>query len=185
MVTGGALAKVWLVTLSAATFAVALIGIAIAINLPFWRRDGEPDPDGRIATAAFCRNAQLIAAVYGWGALAMQLLYTTPLTGLKWQHGWQYALLLLLFALASFHISQSLRDPERRVRLSWLAWATPMSIATAVLSAAALIYLVMSGKLAVRRADWAANLVFLFGCLTLMVLAAVTLRTHERLTRGR
>lgn len=185
MIVGGRFVRVWLVTLSAASFVLTLIGVALAINLPHWRSGTSFDPGGEVTAAALSRNAQVIAIAYGWGALAMQLLYTTALTGLKWQHGWQYALLLLLLALGSFHISQSLREPRPQAREPWLGLATPMMIVTALVAAGGLVFLVASGKLAVRRADWAANLVFLFGSLTIMVLAGISLRTHERLTRGR
>jgi hypothetical protein len=183
MIIGGRLVRVWLVTLSAAAFALTLIGVAIAVNLPHWRSQALADPGGEITASALAKNTQLIATAYGWGALAMQLVYTTPLTGLKWQHGWQYALLLLMFALGAFHISQALREPQRSLRQPWLTWAVPMTIATAVMAAGGLVFLVASGKLAVRRADWAANLVFLFGSLMLMVLGAIALKTHDLLTR--
>jgi hypothetical protein len=41
----------------------------------------------------------------------------------------------------------------------------------------------MSGTLQSKRADGAANLIFLYAALTIMILSAVALRTHIRLTR--
>ena len=65
-----------------------------------------------------------------------------------------------------------------------LALAAPLAIGQALLAAGGLVFLATSGKLILRRSDWAANQVFLFGSLSVMILAAVTLRTHVRLTRG-
>ena len=183
MAVGAARVHVWLVTASAGSFALWAIGIGIVINLPHWRKPSDGRAHVGELAAVFRQNVRLMSAVYAWGALSMQTLYTTSLTGLRWQHGWQYALLMLLFALASFHVAQALGDPDPKYRSPWLAWAVPMTIATAFLSAFALLFLVFSGKLAVRRADWAANIVFLFGAITMMVLAATTLRSHDKLLR--
>jgi len=185
MAVGAFRAHVWLVTASAGAFAAWAIGISIAINRPYWRNPDRAAAGPDDMAAVFRQNVRLMAAVYAWGALAMQTLYTTSLTGLRWQHGWQYALLMLLFALATFHVAQSLGDPDPKFRAPWLAWAAPLTIATALLSAFGLLFLVFSGKLAVRRADWAANIIFLFGALTMMILAAATLRSHDKLTRQR
>ena len=110
-------------------------------------------------------------------------LYTTPFTGLKWQHGWQYAAafaLLSVFALAYTHLSGS-RDAATRERLQKLAG--PLAAMQATIAAAGLAFLVMSGTLQSKRADWAANIIFLYAALTIMILSAVALRTHIRLTR--
>jgi hypothetical protein len=41
----------------------------------------------------------------------------------------------------------------------------------------------LSGTLQSRRPDWAANVIFLYATLTIMIITAVALRTHIRLTR--
>ena len=181
MVLGGATHRVWTVILSAATFSAMAIGVAVVSNAPYWQARRARGADA--AAIALQRNARLMAVAYAWGAIAMQSLYTTSLTGLKWQHGWQYALLMLLFALASFRFARGLDDPSPERRAPWLALALPLAIANALLSAGGLAILAASGKLLLRRSDWAANQVFLFGALTIMVLAAITLRTHAVLTR--
>lgn len=182
MVIGGRMHQLPVLIFAAASFAFGIIGVSILANLSDWR-------DGRVAIAddairALHRNSRLMVVAYAWGALAMQALYTTPLTGLKWQHGWQYALLMLLLALGSFHLSRALESPDPGRRAPWLAMAVPLAMANALLSAGGLLYLAFSGKLLLRRSDWAANQVFLFGALIVMVLAAVTLKTHARLTRS-
>lgn len=184
MAVGGRLGASWLVLGSAATFSVAAMAVAINVNLPYWREHipfaGLEDE----TVAALRRNARLTAIVYAWGAIGMQSLYTTALTGLKWQHGWQYALVMLLLALGAFQFSQALAERDPRKRRPWLDTAVPLCIANGMLGAGGLAYLVIRGKLQVLRPDWAANLVFVFIALTMMVLAAVTLRTHARLTNN-
>ena len=181
MVLGGATHRIWTLIVSAAAFTAMAILVAVAANAPYWQAGRRFGPDD--ATLALRRNARLIAIAYAWGAIAMQALYTTPLTGLKWQHGWQYALVMMLLALGAFHMARALGDPSPERRASWLALALPIAIANALLSAGGLAFLAVSGKLLARRSDWAANQVFLFGALTIMVLAAIALRTHTRLTR--
>lgn len=181
MVIGGRLHQVPVVVFSAGTFAIWIIAIAILANLGDWRGVRPDAPSS--PTAALHRNSRLMTVAYAWGAMAMQGLYTTPLTGLKWQHGWQYALLMMLMALGAFHFSRALASPDPARQAPWVALAVPLAIANAFLAAGGLVYLAVSGKLLLRRSDWAANQVFLFGALIVMVLAAVTLKTHARLTR--
>ena len=183
MTLGGALQRPWVVTVAAAAFSGAAIVAAIGSNLPYWRAAPLLRIGDEVAVA-LSRNARLIAIAYAWGAAAMQSLYTTPITGLRWQHGWQYALVMLVLSLGAVHVAQGLSQSQVGRREAWLSIAVPLSIANALLAAGGLLFLVLSGKLLVRRPDWAANLVFLFGALTVMVLAAVALKTHARLTRS-
>lgn len=183
MTVGAALLRVWLVTLCAGTFASVMLGAALSLNMPYWRTPGAPHGDAESAAVALRQNTRLGALVFVWGAIAMQCVYATPLTGLRWQHAWQYALLMVLVAMASFRIADTLGAPPSEQRTRWIRLAVPASIAMALLAASGLVYLVASGKLLVRRADWAANVIFLFGSFMVMVLGAVTLRTHDRLTR--
>ncbi len=182
MVIGGRLQQLGIVLTAAGLFASAVVAVSIAANAPLWR-------DGRLvlsahdeAVIALRRNARLIAMSYGWGALAMQALYTTPLTGLRWQHGWQYALAMLLLAIGSYCYARGLDNAEHQHTLIGLG--APLTIANSLLAAGGLVFLVGSGKLLLWRADWAANQVFLFGALILMVLSAIALKTHARLTQS-
>jgi NADH:ubiquinone oxidoreductase subunit 5 (subunit L)/multisubunit Na+/H+ antiporter MnhA subunit len=45
---------------------------------------------------------------------------------------------------------------------------------------AALIYLLASGKLATPKDDWAANVVFLAGGVTILLISLVSLQTYRR-----
>jgi hypothetical protein len=167
-----------------AVFALAVVATSWRINLRQW---AATSPAHGIASLeplhAARRNARLTGIFYAWSALGMLGLYTTPLTGLKWQHGWQYATafaLLSVFALVYTHLSGS-RDAATRERLQKLAG--PLAAMQATIAAAGLAFLVMSGTLQSKRADWAANIIFLYAALTIMILSAVALRTHIRLTR--
>ncbi len=168
----------------AAAFALALVAVSWRTNVGHWAagasafRAAALDP-----IHAARRNARLVGLMYAWSALGMLGLYTTPLTGLRWQHGWQYAAafgLLSAGALAYTHLSGS-RDAATRQRLQKLAG--PLSAVQATAAAIGLVFLVMSGTLQSKRADWAANVIFLYAALTIMIITAVALRTHIRLTR--
>jgi hypothetical protein len=168
----------------AAIFALAVVAASWRTNVGHW---SATSPAGGIAPLeplhAARRNARLTGLTYGWAALGMLGLYTTPLTGLRWQHGWQYASafgLLSVFALAYTHFSGSRNASTRR---SLQRLAGPLAAAQATLAALGLAFLVMSGTLQSRRPDWAANVIFLYATLTIMIITAVALRTHVRLTR--
>jgi hypothetical protein len=169
----------------AAAFAVVLVAVSWRTNAGHWTaaRPAHGAMTALEPVHAARRNARLTGLTYAWGALGMMGLYTTPLTGLKWQHGWQYATvfgLLSVGALAYTHFSGS-RNAALRRRL--LKLAGPLSAAQATIAAAGLAFLVMSGKLQSMRADWAANVIFLYAALTIMIIGAVALRTHIVLMR--
>jgi hypothetical protein len=168
----------------AAAFALNVVAASWLINARHWADTSPPDGSTSLEPIhAARRNARLTGLTYAWAALGMLGLYTTPLTGLRWQHGWQYAAafgLLSVAALAYTHLSGS-RNAATRRRLQRLAG--PLSAAQATLAAAGLAFLVMSGTLQSRRPDWAANVIFLYATLTIMIITGVALRTHVRLTR--
>jgi hypothetical protein len=131
------------------------------------------------------RNARLAALTYAWAGLALQSVYFTPLTGLRWQHGWQYGLAFMLLALGTFGFAFLLGDSRRPALADRLARLIgPLTTGQALLAATGAAYLAGSGKLLSARADWAANIVFAFAALALMVVSALALRSHARLTRS-
>ena len=167
----------------AAAFALAVVAASWRTNDRHWSAAPADAATSLEPLHAARRNARLTGLAYAWAALAMLGLYSTPLTGLRWQHGWQYATafgLLSVFALAYTHLSGS-RNAATRQRLQRLAG--PLSALQAMLAAAGLTFLVLSGTLQSRRPDWAANVIFLYATLTIMIITAVALRTHIRLTR--
>ena len=165
-----------LLTIAAAVFAVILVAGAFAINV--WFRSHASS-----ARTALAGNSRLMALVYGWGAFAMQGLYFTPLTGLKWQHGWQYAIVLVAMSSAAWGHADQLAwtRPDRQHRL--IRVALPLAVLQALAGGAGLTFLALSGKLTTERPDWAANQIFFFVALLVTILAALTIRTHAHLNR--
>jgi hypothetical protein len=164
----------------AAAFTFVIAVVSVRTNLAYWRPQAEP---AFTFLDAARRNARLNVLVFAWGALAMQALYFTPLTGLRWQHGWQYALAFALLAVSAFlyvHLggSNSAATRERLVRL-----ATPLAAVQALVAAGGLVFLLGSDKLQTQKADWAANIVFLFSALAILIVSTVALRTQTVLPR--
>lgn len=170
-----------------ALFAIAFVAAACAAfvraNGPSWR--GAALPRGEDASRlAARRNARLAALTYAWASLAMQAVYTTPITGLRWHHGWQYALAFALLAVCAFAYARTLgRAPGLPLAARLHALATPLAAAQGLVAAGGLTYLAASGKLLLYRADWAANIIFVAAALAIMVLTAISLRTHLALMR--
>lgn len=169
------------VAIMAASFAASAACATVLENLPYWN-GSKPGGTWLQLDQALIANGRLIAMAYGWSAIALQGLYLTPLTGLKWQHGWQYACAFGLLATLACEFSRAVRlgDEARRQRLRRLAM--PLAMGQGLFAASALVVLVASGKMTTVRADWAANHVFLFSALMVMVVAAVSLRTQSKLT---
>jgi len=176
----GSAAATWAL---AAAFVAGAIAASLRANAPYWRAGvvGPQDHDPMLAAR---RNTRLAALTYAWAGLAMQGLYTTPLTGLRWQHGWQYALAFALVAFGAFFYARALgtgtaSPPHPRLE----RLAAPLAIAQAIAAACGLAYLAGTGKALSTRADWAANIIFVSAALAIMVLSAIGLRTHVTLTR--
>lgn len=175
--------SIHLVVLLATAFAAGAISASMRANRPYWRG---PDlaPPGRNSLLAAQRNARLAALTYAWAGLAMQALYTPPLTGLRWHHGWQYALIFALLAFGAFLYARMLGPAAAAPsRSAFALMAAPLAVGQGLIAAGGLAYLAGSGKLLLHRADWAANIIFVSAALAIMVLSAISLRTHVMLTR--
>lgn len=160
-------------------FTVLLVSAALFVNAADWIAPTGPDAQRR--QAALARNARLLGTAYGFSAIAMMALYATRFTGLRWQHGWQYASAFALLAGLSFEYGRLTAQSSATGR-TWLAQlAVPLAIVQATLATGGLAFLALSGKVLTRRPDWAANLIFLFAAVMVMMLCAIALRTHARL----
>lgn len=166
---------------AAAAFALLLMLVALLANRSLWRL-----PADRITPAAApmadVRNAALMALAYGWGAAALVAIYT--LSGLDWRHGLQYAagmgviaLLIAAYARALSHHDSRLRLPHARRVMPWI------TVLHAAAAASGVGYLFASGKLRSAKGDWAANIVFLIGGLTVLTLSVIAAVTQHRLSR--
>lgn len=183
MVYAASKGRVAMLVLPAALFVSVTVLAAVLSNIPDWNLS-QDDTTPRDVELALYRNARIMGATYAWSALAMQGLYLTPLTGLKWQHGWQYAAVFGLLAIIAYEYARQLRYGPPAMRSTLVRLALPATIGQGLFAAGAMLFLVLSGKLLNRRPDWAAHQIFLFAALLVMVVAAVTLKTHARLSRS-
>lgn len=187
MIHGGATGRVGQVTAAAAVFASAAAGAALLQCL-----EGRAEPalsvsgDDRPVIGDAVRDYSLLAAIaYGWGAVAMQGMYLTPLTGLKWQHGWQYAAAMGLLCVVALIISRShqssvIKPVTSRSQDAWGGVAL-LAIGQALIAGGGLASLIVSGKLWSVRADWAANRVFAGLAVAVLAISVGTFATHWRM----
>lgn len=168
---------------AAAVFTLALIWTAMRANARLAAtRGAETGGMSGTAAAAGRLNALLMALAYGWGGAAMLAIYL--LSGLKWQHGWQYGLGMIVIAAGLVIYSRQLTEqvsPMTAMRA--LNVTALMAMAQAAAAAVALVVLVMSGKLQTFRDDWAANHIFVAGGLAVVVLSVIAVLSHRRATR--
>ncbi len=167
-----------MIVASAAVFAAALIVVALITNQELQRQ-----PAGAQAAHADVHNAALMALAYGWGAATLAGIYT--LTSLRWQHGLQYAAGMAVIAVALAACSRALaridsplRQPLARRVMAWI------TILHAAAAATGVGFLLVSGKLSSIKADWAANIVFLVGGLTVLALSVLAAVTQQRCRPG-
>ncbi len=189
MLWGARAGQAGLVTWAAALFAASAAVVAVVCLTQAWRW---PDVAGRAplmpAYVALLQSTRFAALCYGWGAVAMQGLYLTPVTGLKWQHAWQYAAAMALLALATLAFGRSMPQPlpggdvvgfQRHAR-----WVAPLAGAQVLVAGAGLAALAVSGKLWSERTDWAANRVFAALAVAILAIELTGLVSHWRLTRA-
>jgi hypothetical protein len=173
------------VTAGAAAFAF----VAVVVAVLFCRQAFQRAPTAESAfvppTVALLQSSSIAAVCYAWGAVAMQGLYLTPLTGLKWQHGWQYALTMALLAVASIAFARSVAGLLQSARLTGSAWqfrwAVPLAAAQAAVAGVGLVALAASGKLPSIRADWAANRVFTGLAVAILAVSIASMIAYRRL----
>ena len=135
-----------------------------------------PDTNGHALAVRFAR---LIAAAWAWAGFAMLACYY--LTDLTWQHAWQYGIGMLLVAGLVWQYAEARTKPSSRFAdATWVAaarWTTRMQ---GVAALAGVIILALSGKLDPDKQDWAANIVFVAGGLTIFALSMAALRAERR-----
>lgn len=182
MVTGIAQDLPRFAAISAGLFAIALIVVAVEANQPFWRDDDDAS-DPEAAALAAVRNARFIALGYLWGALALFMIYR--MTTLRWQHGLQYGAgmaLIAWFIQLYVHFMVQPGSRLRSPRMLWQAcWASALHGAGA---AGGLLFLLLTGKIGSVKGDWAANMVFVAGGITIVALSCLSVATHLRLSRA-
>jgi hypothetical protein len=163
-------------------FAAQIVFAMLRINGPLMRGDGAQNGDGMLVTSVL-QNSVLTGLVYGWGAAAMLAVY--HLSGLHWRHGWQYGAAMALVAIGIFIYARRLNAGDSELRTPRaLAAVTGLGTLQGLGLIAALAFLVLSGKLATPKADWAANVIFVAGSVTLALLSLISVLTYRKLTKG-
>lgn len=162
----------------AMVFLVVIGAVAAVMNRTHlsWPRD----PDTMALSVV--ENARLTAIAYAWCGTALQAVYITPITGIRWQHSWQYGLALALMAIMTFaYATWAGQRRTASTRSRALSAAPLLAFIQSLLAAGIAAFLIVSGKLLTRRMDWAANQVFLFGSLAVLIVALMSLATLRRL----
>jgi hypothetical protein len=168
----GAAENARLVTiLSALAYAVFVLIVAWRVNRPAWTATGSTSPDLLFHTMR--RNTRLAALVYAWAAAAFFAIY--GLTGVSWQHGFQYGTAAALIAAGLLYYVHKLgasgaNDPPPVV----------LTILHSLAVTAGLIFLLASGKLQTAKGDWPANYIFLFGGFAIVGLCYFAYITQTR-----
>lgn len=179
MVSGAHGGNPWLSWAAALIFAATLIATSLEINAAWWTPDPAPrDPDAPLLAAI--RNTRLLIVAYMWGALALLAVYR--ISDLKWQHGLQYGAgmaLITILLMAYEHVlarrSNMLSRPRALAIAAQVAWLHGCACLCG------LSFLILSGKLASSKGDWAANQIFLSGGIAMMVLSAIAGYTQHKL----
>lgn len=166
------------VLIACAAFALGVIFAAYHISRSFTA--GSP---ALARWTALADGTRLTALVYAWGGLAMLALYR--LTPLHWQHGWQYGsgMLLIAAALAAYSLRiarMGLQGTSDKTAGRIVA----LGVLHGLAALAALAWLVLSGKLATHKADWAANDIFMTGGLAVVAISYFAARTDRALRKG-
>mgnify|MGYP000847456488 FL=1 len=166
--------------LAASAFALVLVAIAWRINdLGRWPREKLADTEAPVHAAR--RDARLIGLVYAWGRVTLLAVYS--LSGLRWQHGWQYGSGMTLIAALLLLLVHKLGDAGFPMRTAkGLNMLNGVTLAHAAAAAGGLVFLVSAGKLWAGKQDWAANHVFLVGGLAVIALSLIAWRTHGEIT---
>lgn len=165
--------------LAAILFGAQVLLALLRINVPLWR------PGANAANGNWAWDNSMLAAItYGWGAGVMFTAYS--LGGLVWRHWWQYGAGMLLLgagvlACAGYLIGARAPHAEG----GGLRTLMRITVVHAVAVVAALVYLLASGKLATPKDDWAANVVFITGGVTILLISLVSLTTWRRLGGSR
>lgn len=173
MVSGAADGNGVAVHAAAALCCAIICAAGVRINAPYWGAAAAEAPLLEVVHAAR-RNTRLAALIYAWGAGALFAVY--QLSGLDWYHYYQYGLGAALFALGLLTYVHLMGQPGRQSPPPLaLTWAHGAAIA------GGLTYLIGTGKAWSTRVDWAANAVFLWGGLAIIVLCIIAAVTQARL----
>lgn len=183
------LPSIWLHTLLCALICLVIAILAVRENEAAIATETEVYK--RSAT-----NARFMGVVWTWGAVTLTLTYGLIL---HWQEWWHFALPFGAAALLCLCFSNLLQKgasdttAERALKISQF-----LAIVQLVGAAAAMVGLFIDGKLPfisgmpslieghyrAGAKDWAANNIFFFGAVALVVISAVAIRSYNRALGG-
>lgn len=179
-VIGARIGSPWISGAAALFLPMMSIIVALKVNQPYWNRTTPPTGIEALADASR-RNARLIAWTWAAGAISMLAVYR--LSGLRWQHGWQYGSGMVVIAALVFVYALSIESPSSPLRRPRLLNAVALMAAVqGIAGTAGIMMLVISGKLGSMKGDWAANIIFIAGGFAITVLSAIAVRTHARIS---
>lgn len=170
---------------STLSFAIAGIAFAATAGLAAVRLQpsSQAPSNADMARLAIERSSVLVAIVYAWGALALFVVY--PLSGLTWRHSWQYGLGMLLTAVGlAIYVAMARRPDSALASARALDGAAAAAALHCVGVAAAIAYIISSGKLDSPKGDWAAHWIFIAGGVAVLVIGSLEVLTHLRLRRA-
>jgi len=174
MVTGVIIANQALTILAGAMFGT----VATIVGWRFARDTGGSTGDIK-PDAIAVQFARLMAVNWAWAGLAMLGCYY--LTDLSWQHAWQYgagmlliAGLIVIYGRARLSVGSRFASAEMVARARWITLLQGVGALVGV------VILAQSGKLDASRQDWAANVVFVVGGLSIFALSWAALRAERR-----
>lgn len=160
-------------------FTLAALQYAFSINRAWWSAGSQglgPSPEAARPIMA-ANTADLLGLGYGWGGASLLCVYL--LSGLRWQHGWEYGLGMVVIAALVLAWARSQRgapcSPAQFRRLMAL------SAVHGIAALGGVGWLLASGKAQSIKGDWAANAVFLLGGLLIAGVTAMGLKTARRL----
>lgn len=167
---------------SAMLFAVSVIAVAMRTNMSPESVAANDGPAAEQDADALRRNTRLAVLIYAWAGASLFVVYA--FSGLRWQHGLQYAaattlIAAILFALVHYAKPGSALRSPKAVRYSKL-----LTIVHGLAAAGALVFLLSSGKLWAGKTDWAANHVFAAGLVSLVVLCTLATVSDRRRSRS-
>jgi hypothetical protein len=171
----------WLFAASVFVFSATASIAAFLVSSLYWR--GPATAEGKPAIVqALIASTQLSTLVYAWGAATLFLVYSA--SGLHWQHGWQYGSAMALIAAGMAYYAKLLgQNRADLVSDSAIQRVVTLGSIQGVAVSLVLVWLVASGKIISPRTDWAANLIFVAGGLSIVCLCAFLARTHSVLNR--
>lgn len=181
LVFGALRGNVTMVAVAAALFVLIAVMAGAWLNRAFWQLDAAHVTDSALPIAAR-RNARLQALTYGWGGASILAGYY--LTPLFWHHAWQYGGAMVLIAGGLYLYSVALGNPANPLRgRRWLATAERLALLQGIAAITGAVYVVVSGKLLLGKADWVGNIVFVSGGLAIAVLSMLAAITQRRLAQ--